>query len=274
MAREHADRRDWISTAQVAELLGVSAATVKRWAEAGSLPSERTRGGHRRFRRESVEQFRRAGAAHHLSPAATADSWIRLLLAPTPALAIELALLEARSQLGSWLAVAESLDPVLEFVGLRWAKGELTVLEEHLLAARLSRGLSWAAESLPVGSSAPSALLATPEGEDHTLGLSLVEVCLREAGWRTAWAGRRLPTSDLERHARAGGTSALLLSASVHSQAGILGTTAARLAGAAREGGVSLVMGGRGPWPDPVPPAERLWTLRELRAWADRLRAR
>ena len=46
-----------LTTRQVANLCSVSHATVKRWEDAGLLVSERTNGGHRRFRAEEVARF-------------------------------------------------------------------------------------------------------------------------------------------------------------------------------------------------------------------------
>ncbi|HEX8251438.1 MAG TPA: helix-turn-helix domain-containing protein, partial [Pyrinomonadaceae bacterium] len=48
-----------LTTKEVARLCRVSDATVKRWEEAGLLKSERTSGGHRRFRSEEVARFQR-----------------------------------------------------------------------------------------------------------------------------------------------------------------------------------------------------------------------
>jgi excisionase family DNA binding protein len=48
---------DIVSTKSVASLLGVSEATVKRWADAGVLRCFRTRGGHRKFRLKDVRAF-------------------------------------------------------------------------------------------------------------------------------------------------------------------------------------------------------------------------
>ncbi len=48
----------YLTTRQVADLLKVSTATVRLWAERGALPvSAITPGGHRRFSRESIEEF-------------------------------------------------------------------------------------------------------------------------------------------------------------------------------------------------------------------------
>ena len=45
---------DVLSTRQVAQLLGVGEATVKRWADAGEIDCFRTPGGHRKFRLRDV----------------------------------------------------------------------------------------------------------------------------------------------------------------------------------------------------------------------------
>ena len=48
---------DVLSTRQVAQLLGVGEATVKRWADAGEIDCFRTPGGHRKFRLRDVTVF-------------------------------------------------------------------------------------------------------------------------------------------------------------------------------------------------------------------------
>lgn len=50
---------DYLRPAEVARILHVSPKTVSRWASQGSLPCLVTLGGHRRFRREDVEQIAR-----------------------------------------------------------------------------------------------------------------------------------------------------------------------------------------------------------------------
>lgn len=46
---------DWMTLSEVAEWLGVHSSTVRKWADKGTLPSHRTQGGHRRFRRSELE---------------------------------------------------------------------------------------------------------------------------------------------------------------------------------------------------------------------------
>jgi excisionase family DNA binding protein len=51
------DRDEWISLGEAADVLGVHPSTVRHWADSGDLPSQRTPGGHRRFRRRDLEQW-------------------------------------------------------------------------------------------------------------------------------------------------------------------------------------------------------------------------
>ena len=46
-----------LTTKEVARLCRISDASVKRWENAGLLKSERTSGGHRRFRAEEIVIF-------------------------------------------------------------------------------------------------------------------------------------------------------------------------------------------------------------------------
>lgn len=46
--------REYLRTAEVAEMLHVSSKTISRWAREGKLPSVRTLGGHRRFPEQPI----------------------------------------------------------------------------------------------------------------------------------------------------------------------------------------------------------------------------
>lgn len=50
---------DYLGPGEVAVMLHVSPKTVSRWAAQGWLPCLVTLGGHRRFRREDVEEIAR-----------------------------------------------------------------------------------------------------------------------------------------------------------------------------------------------------------------------
>ena len=51
------DGREWLTLGQAAAFLGAAQSTVRKWADAGRLPTFYTPGGHRRFRRSDLEAF-------------------------------------------------------------------------------------------------------------------------------------------------------------------------------------------------------------------------
>jgi excisionase family DNA binding protein len=56
--------KEYISLKDAAEIIGVHPSTVRLWTDKGVIPSHRTVGGHRRFRREDVELW--AEHAHNV----------------------------------------------------------------------------------------------------------------------------------------------------------------------------------------------------------------
>lgn len=53
-----------MSTSEVAQILGVSHATIKRWTDDGTLPCFRSPGGHRKFRDRDIREFVSRGRAN------------------------------------------------------------------------------------------------------------------------------------------------------------------------------------------------------------------
>lgn len=76
---------DILTTHQVAEKLGVNPVTVARWVKAGKLSAFKTAGGHRRIRREDLEEFLKKcgyyeGAAEEPAPAKPAPSGLKIMV--------------------------------------------------------------------------------------------------------------------------------------------------------------------------------------------------
>jgi excisionase family DNA binding protein len=61
---------EWLSLREAADMLGMHPATVRLWADRNELPSRRTNGGHRRFRRSDLEARLRHDAERKPLPAA------------------------------------------------------------------------------------------------------------------------------------------------------------------------------------------------------------
>lgn len=249
------------STGRTARALGVGPTTVQRWADDGRLPSVRTVGGHRRFRARDVAALRlsldSAGAA--------AEHWANVLTGDDDTYQLRAALLGARARSGSWAPVADELGAGLDELGRRWQSGDCSIFEEHLASERLRRALANCCERIQVSRVAPRCLLLTAVGEEHTLGLSLVELVAREAGWQCDWLGRRTPIAELVRALEA--RRPLVVGVSASSQladAAVLRGQYEELAELCRSSDAHLLMGGAGAWPDDPAHGVRLHSLQEL----------
>lgn len=256
-----------LTSSQVAALLGVTPMTVVRWSDTGRLACEKTAGHHRRFRRDVVEALRRSG--HDSEPSA----WVNLLRRSVAPAAVEAKLFEEHARLSSWARVADGLGRVLVELGEQWSWGKLSIFEEHVASAQLARGLGRVSEWLPRRPGAPRALLATPEGEQHTLGLSLAELCLREHAWDVVWAGSSTPMEDLLRELQQGGFALLVLSASPALRIGrTLRQQLKALEKACAKTGTELVLGGEGSWPPFSGPVRRFHSFPAFSEYVAELR--
>lgn len=262
------ERDDFIGTDEAARIAGVGPTAVKRWADQGVLPCIRTPGGHRRFARAEVDALIQARRQQPQAAVGLLDQ----LLGSEDGHAVEALLLAERARRGAWHLVAAEAALALRDLGQRWADGRISIVEEHLASERLARALARVAGALPLAPGAPRCLLATAEGDEHTLGLSLVELCLREAGWSTLWAGRATPSAELERVVRSGGVRLLALSAAASSTDALsLRRQAQRLGEACAAAGVELALGGTGAWPEVPAHGRRFHDLPAFAGWARQL---
>jgi excisionase family DNA binding protein len=66
------DKSGWLSLTEASKLLGVHYTTLRRWADAGSIPCFRTPGGHRRFRAADLNAWLEGKGTTALVPQADA----------------------------------------------------------------------------------------------------------------------------------------------------------------------------------------------------------
>src|SRR3954464_7662014 len=138
---------DVLSTRQVATLLGVGEATVKRWADAGEIDCFRTPGGHRKFRLRDVTAFVHKRQYHAAGPvpgalpqgadepgdAAVQHFQSAALRGDAQALVAQLAALRLRGH--TLAALFDGIAaPALHAVGDLWAQSTVSVAEEHIAA--------------------------------------------------------------------------------------------------------------------------------------------
>jgi DNA-binding transcriptional MerR regulator len=100
--------------------------------------------------------------------------------------------------------------PLLHELGEGWARGEVSVAQEHF-ASNLVRGRVLALARGWDRGSGPRAVLACPPGERHDLGLLIFGLALREHGWRITFLGADTPLDTIGETVRQLAPAALVL---------------------------------------------------------------
>jgi diguanylate cyclase (GGDEF)-like protein/excisionase family DNA binding protein len=107
--RAETSTSQWLRVQQAADLLGVSANTVRRWADSGKIARQRTPGGQRRFLRDDLEQALSQGtppARDRLAAGERAEQRYQLLLDTSLELASSLDLAEVLQSAARRLSAA------------------------------------------------------------------------------------------------------------------------------------------------------------------------
>lgn len=253
-------------------MLGVSEASVKRWADSGLLPMEKTAGGHRRFRPEDLAAVRRAGP----QAGETQGRWkkgaapARVVQAPALAPGREAALaeetfrslLEGRDEEIAALLVNLHLDghsvasladgvlcAAMRRVGDLWHAGELSVAQEHVATRTAVVAVQTLQASLQVSAverEELSALCCAVEDDFHELPLRLAALTLEACGLAVFNLGPSTPFSALAEAVHRFRPELVCVSATVLLR---LDRAAYEYAGfhkAARRAGAAVVLGGAG----------------------------
>lgn len=213
------------SPKQVAQRLGVSESSVKRWLDQGAVPILRTAGGHRRVSQESVErllaQFEATPGFPRLSEIDEQGSGDNDGLAadvstdwPSQAIA-EVAeefsvallggdeskcrrLLELIIDRGHSPSTAADLliTPAMHGFGHQWERGELAIYRERRACGIAVELLAALKRQLPLKPSGPVAIGGSPEGDQYQLPTAMVELALSECGWNAKSLGCNLPIAE------------------------------------------------------------------------------
>lgn len=245
----------FLSSAEAARLLGVHAASLKRWSDQGRIDCVRTPGGHRRFLRADVERFAERpverGPAKIEEPGFT-ERLLKVLVAGDQARS-EAVLLDHWGETGRWERVGDDVGVMLEEIGASWLKGGITTAEEHIASETLLRSLARIRTMIPNRPRAPLCALATAPGDEHTLALGLCELVLAEHDWQPLWLGRFSPVEMLLDIIQRPEVDMLALSASAFSSTpSTLRGLLCRLGPVAIACETQLVLGGSGAWPHGV----------------------
>ena len=99
--------------------------------------------------------------------------------------------------------VRETIAPLNRAVGDAWVRGELALFEEHFYTQQVEAVLRSAVAAIQPRGRPPRVLLTTFPGEQHTLGLLMVEALLTLEGVDCIQLGAQTPLAEIARAATA-----------------------------------------------------------------------
>lgn len=277
-----------LSPKQVASALGVSESSLKRWCDKGLLLTVRTAGGHRRLMADAVVQFVRQSGQRLIRP--------EVLGLPSNTGQGPLVVERGREQLVAALVEGDAercrrivfdlylsgqsvvrigddvIAEAMHELGNRWHGGELEVYQERRGCEMVVRALHELRAVLPpVPDTAPLAIGGTLEGDPYQIATLLVELTLREAGWRADSYGAMLPVGTWIEALRRERPALCWISASYSSSDAELRDRLAELSEAAARLGIALLVGGRSvraEWVQPLRGATFCPDLRHVASFA------
>ncbi len=135
--------------------------------------------------------------------APAAETEILALLARHDAPALQNLFASLLMRQGLQRFVLDTLTSLNHAVGDAWMRGELAVFEEHLYTEQLQVALRTGINAFPRQQGAPRVLMTTFPGEQHGLGLLMVEALLVPEGAQCVSLGAQTPIEDIRRAALA-----------------------------------------------------------------------
>lgn len=108
--------------------------------------------------------------------------------------------------------LSRTIMPLSMLVGDAWLRGELRVFEEHLYSEQVISVLRTAIATIKHASGTPRVLLTTLPGEEHSLGLLMVEATLSLCGAHCIMLGVQTPIAEIVKAVQAHQVDVLTLS--------------------------------------------------------------
>jgi MerR family transcriptional regulator, light-induced transcriptional regulator len=181
---------------------------IKRLMDAGVRPGKLV---HDSLERLNAMADARTGPRGEGRPTSV-ERDVLAILGRHDAQALQNTLVNVLMQQGLQRFVLETVTSLNRAVGEAWMRGELQVFEEHLYTEQLQVALRTAINAFPRQSGAPKVLLTTLPGEQHALGLLMVEALLVPEGAQCISLGIQTPLEDIRRAALAHGVQLIALS--------------------------------------------------------------
>ena len=134
------------------------------------------------------------------------------------------------------------LMPAERELGHRWQQGDYLVSEEHAATATIETVISLLAGSFDQPDEAPTVVVATAEGDDHSLPARAASAHLLFLGYRTLFLGANVLAADLAEYLESEDPDALVLSCAMGTHL----PGARSIIAASHQAGVPVIAGGKG----------------------------
>lgn len=95
--------------------------------------------------------------------------------------------------------VRDVVSPVLREAGNRWHRGQLSVVQEHMVSGVVRRQLSYALDRHLATANGPTIVFCTLSGERHEMGGLMGAVIAASRGFRCIYLGPDLPGAEIAR---------------------------------------------------------------------------
>lgn len=249
-----------LTTRQLAQALGVSESSVKRWIDGGEIEAHLTSGGHRRIEVEAAIRFIRRQRMQPVAPHLLALQTTPILGESDPKTADLLydalyvddasqarAIISGRILSGADIATVGDMliRPVMHRLGELWKNNAEGILLEHRAVETCIHVLAEVATWLPIPSAdSPVAISAAGPGDVYLLPPMLAFLVLRECGMRALNLGPMTPYSTTTMAIQRYGARLCCLSQSIALDTG----SAAEFHGlldTAHDAGCQVIVGGR-----------------------------
>jgi excisionase family DNA binding protein len=204
----------FLSTAQVAEGLGIGVSTVKRWVEEGILPATKTAGGHRKLLLADVLEVARrnnlpvrelgrltvgARDSQRRDPSILWKELHQALLKGDTGSVRAIVHGTYRNGMPIETLADDVIGPAMHRIGKDWETGSIDVMHEHRasqLCASVLMELKQVLESR-AHRQRPLAVGGAPEADQSVLGTLLAQMVLLDAGWDAVNLGPNTPLKSL-----------------------------------------------------------------------------
>lgn len=208
-----------MSTGDVAEVLGVSEATVKRWADAGTLSCIRTPGGHRKFRLRDIAMHlasRRGSGSGSKPSSGDGDGDVEEMVSALLVGDIEKvmgAIAAARLQRSSIASIVDDvLHPAFDRVKQACGAGRCETFHLHIAVNSLIEVAARQRPTLRVPGSTRGRVVTAPlPGESYDVLARFASLVAVEGGFDAHVLGAGLPPGSVSRAAEDLGASWILL---------------------------------------------------------------